>query len=150
MINFSVSILAAFGLQALIAAANVGTRKQRRITIVCIARSAAMAIAGAALVGAGLFKDTIVDFMLASRFFGNSARQISLYVDREIYPALTGSCLLFAVFAPPRRRSLRCASPGRSAHASPRSALLQWHWPTSLPLGMGLARLRRVRKPCTR
>ncbi len=99
MINFSVSILAAFGLQALMATATSGAGKQRRVTLACMLGFAAAAIIGAALVGAGLFRDDIGDFMLSSGVFGSNAPAIFRYVEQEIYPALSGACWLFAALA---------------------------------------------------
>jgi hypothetical protein len=99
MINFSVAVLAAFGLQALLAARKAGGQRQRRVTLFCILGFAAAAVIGAALVSAGLFKDNVVDFMLSSHVFAGNAARIAPYVEREIYPALSGACWLFALLA---------------------------------------------------
>jgi hypothetical protein len=97
VISFSVALLAAFGLHALLT--NTWHQRERlKKSLPRIAAGvAAAAVLGALIVSTGGLKGTISSFMLSSGVFGNDAVAIQSYIDRQIYPDVVGACWLAAL-----------------------------------------------------
>jgi hypothetical protein len=97
VMSFSVALLAAFGLHALLTNTWRQRERLKRSLPRIVAGVAAAAILGALIVSAGGLKGTISSFMLSSGIFGNDAAAIGNYIDRQIYPGVVGACWLAAL-----------------------------------------------------
>jgi hypothetical protein len=97
VMSFSVALLAAFGLHALLT--NTWHQRERFTKSLprIVAGVAAAAVLGALIVSAGGLKGTISSFMLSSGVFGSDAAAIGGYIDRQIYPGVVGACWLAAL-----------------------------------------------------
>jgi hypothetical protein len=98
MLTFSVSILAAYGLQALTSKDWRADGRKRKLLVRLAVGFSLACLAGALAVSAGALKSWVAEFMLSSGAFGTSAQAIASYVERNIYPSLTGACWMFALF----------------------------------------------------
>ena len=99
ILNFSVSILAAFGLQGLLHLVRGGNERWRKHAMVGAIGLSTATLVAAMAVSSGMCRGWIVDFIYSAKVFGNNAVAIGQYVDREIYPAVTGSFWIFALLA---------------------------------------------------
>jgi hypothetical protein len=99
VMSFSVALLAAFGLHALLTNTWHQRERFKRSLPRFMAGLAVAAVLGALIVSAGGLKGTISSFMLSSGIFGNDAAAIESYIDRQIYPGVVGACWLAALLS---------------------------------------------------
>ncbi len=99
LFSLSVSLLAGFGLTWL---QSVGPRENEKPRVLlerALCAAAGVCVAWGLLWLFGVFKNGIVEFMMASGGFGSNASQISANVDKQIYPFVLKGVWLFVVFA---------------------------------------------------
>ncbi len=99
LFSLSVSLLAGFGLTWL---QSIGPRENEKPRVLlqrALLAAAGVCVAWGLLCLFGVFKNGIVEFMMASGGFGSNTSQISAYVDDRIYPVVLKSVWLFVFFA---------------------------------------------------
>jgi hypothetical protein len=99
MLSFSVSILAAFGLQKLMSLDWRDDEKKRKLLVRIAVGISVAAVVGALAVSSGMLKDWVSSFMHSSGAFGADGRSIANYVEQTVYPALCGAWWTFALLA---------------------------------------------------
>jgi hypothetical protein len=99
MFSLSVSLLAGLGLTWLQSRGPQENEKHKKLLERTLLVAAGLCLAGALAASAGVFKNGIVDFILASGRFGSDGRGISNYVDKQIYPMVLKGVWVFAALA---------------------------------------------------